>query len=123
MPGDLASQYNDFLLTEEVLPGTKLVEGDLMIKQNGQLVKPVRLPNGLYKFRLVWETACLQEEHRTDIVYRDGTSEDRVVLDCVTSLQNGADLLWIETPIPNLSKIASLVSAIRAQVKFKHVQM
>merc|ERR1712130_780082 len=66
---------------------------DLMIKQNGQLVKPVRLPNGLYKFR-------------------DGTAEERVVLDCVTSLQNGADLLWIETPIPNLGKIASLVSAI-----------
>ena len=41
-----------------------------------------------------------------------------MVLDCVTSLRNGADLLWIETPIPNLSKIASLVSAIRAQVKF-----
>ena len=54
VPGDLASQYNDFLLTEEVLPGTKLLEGDLMIKQNGQLVKPVRLPNGLYKFRSVW---------------------------------------------------------------------
>ena len=51
VPGDLASQYNDFLLTEEVLPGTKLLEGDLMIKQNGQLVRPVRLPNGLYKFR------------------------------------------------------------------------
>merc|ERR1712150_270116 len=95
--GDLASQYNDFLLTEEVMPGTKLMEGDLMIKQNGQLVKPVRLPNGLYKFR-------------------DGTAQERVVLDCVTSLQNGADLLWIETPIPNLGKIASLVSAIRAQV-------
>merc|ERR1712045_538158 len=96
-PGDLASQYNDFLLTEEVAPGTKLQEGDLMIKQNGKLVKPVRLPNGLYKFR-------------------EGTAEDRVILDCVTSLQHGADLLWIETPIPNLKKIASLVAAIRAQV-------
>merc|ERR1712117_839736 len=81
-PGDLASQYNEFLLTEEVAPGTKLQEGDLMIKQNGKLVKPVRLPNGLYKFR-------------------EGTAEDRVILDCVTSLQHGADLLWIETPIPN----------------------
>ena len=50
--------------------------------------------------------------------FRDGTAEDRVVLDCVTSLQHGADLLWIETSIPNLSKIASLVSAIRAQVEF-----
>merc|ERR1712115_451647 len=96
VPGDLASQYNDFLLTEEVAPGTKLQEGDLMIKQNGKLVKPVRLPNGLYKFR-------------------EGTAEDRVILDCVTSLQHGADLLWIETPIPNLKKIASLVAAIRAQ--------
>ena len=38
-----------------------------------------------------------------------------MVLDCVTSLQNGADLLWIETPVPNLQKIASLVSAIREQ--------
>ena len=64
MSGDLASQYNDFLLTEEVMPGTKLMEGDLMIKQNGQLVKPVRLPNGLYKFRSVKETACLQDKHK-----------------------------------------------------------
>lgn len=95
--GDLASQYNDFLLTEEVLPGTKLVEGDLMIRQNGRLVRPVRLPNGLYKFR-------------------EGTAEARVVLDCVTSLQHGADLLWIETPVPDLGKIASLVAAIREQV-------
>ena len=31
-------------------------------------------------------------------------------------LYSGADLLWIETPIPNLKKIASLVAAIRAQV-------
>ena len=45
------------------MAGTKLVEGDLMIKQNGQLVKPVRLPNGLYKFR----SDCLQEEHKTNI--------------------------------------------------------
>ena len=30
---------------------------------------------------------------------------------------SGADLLWIETPIPNLKKIASLVAAIRAQVR------
>ena len=32
-------------------------------------------------------------------------------------LFTGADLLWIETPIPNLKKIASLVAAIRAQVR------
>lgn len=95
-PGDLASQYNDFLLTEEVGPSTKQVEGEVMIKQNGRLVRPVRLANGLYKFR-------------------EGTNFDRVVLDCVTSLQNGADLLWIETPVPNLQEIASLLNAIRTR--------
>jgi len=95
--GDLASQYNNFLLTEEVGSTATLEEGDMVIRQNGRLVRPVRLPNGLYKFR-------------------EGTAEDRVVLDCVTSLQHGADLLWIETPVPNLAKIASLVTAIRAQV-------
>jgi len=95
--GDLASQYNNFLLTEEVGSTATLEEGDMVIRQHGRLVRPVRLPNGLYKFR-------------------EGTAEERVVLDCVTSLQHGADLLWIETPVPNLAKIASLVTAIRAQV-------
>jgi len=94
--GDLASQYNSFLLTEEV-GSSALEEGDVVLRQHGRLVRPVRLPNGLYKFR-------------------EGTAEERVVLDCVTSLQHGADLLWIETPVPNLAKIASLVTAIRAQV-------
>ena len=56
---------------------------DITIHQNGILVKPVRLANGLYKFR-------------------NGTGFDRVVLDCITSLQNGADLLWIETEKPNV---------------------
>ena len=69
----------------------------MFIKQDGKLCKPVRLSNGLYKFR-------------------EGTNFDRVVLDCVTSLQNGADLLWIETPIPHLETIASLVNAIRQEV-------
>jgi len=96
-PGDLASQYNNFLLTEEVDPSMKQAEGEIMIKQNGRLVRPVRLPNGLYKFR-------------------EDTAIDRVVLDCVTSLQHGADLLWIETPIPSKDEIASMVKTIRAQV-------
>ena len=38
---------------------------------------------------------------------------DRVVLDCITSLQNGADLLWIETEKPNVEQIASMVKQIR----------
>ena len=58
----------------------------------------VRMPNGLYKFR-------------------DDSNSERVILDCVTSLQNGADLLWIETAVPNLKQISSLVNAIRTEVK------
>eukprot|EP00091_Calanus_sinicus_P023414 TRINITY_DN789_c0_g1_i15.p1 TRINITY_DN789_c0_g1~~TRINITY_DN789_c0_g1_i15.p1 ORF type:complete len:551 (-),score=231.73 TRINITY_DN789_c0_g1_i15:129-1781(-) len=96
-PGDLASKYNSFLETTPLGSLDDLKEGDMFIKQDGKLCKPNRLPNGLYKFR-------------------EGTNFDRVVLDCVTSLQNGADLLWIETPIPHLETIASLVNAIRNEV-------
>ncbi len=62
--------------------------------QNGTLVKPVRLPNGLYAFK-------------------DGSGEDRCVLDCITALQNGADLLWIETERPHVGQIGGMVSRIR----------
>ena len=75
VPGDLASQYNDFLLTEEVLPGTKLLEGDLMIKQNGQLVRPVRLPNGLYKFRFGLFSS---ERNRSDWFPSPGREQQRI---------------------------------------------
>jgi isocitrate lyase len=54
----------------------------------------VRLTNGLYQFK-------------------EGTNIDRVVLDCITSLQNGADLLWIETPTPDVKQIASMVNRIK----------
>jgi len=56
-----------------------------------------RLDNGLYQFR-------------------EGTEKDRVVLDCVTSLQSGADLLWIETEKPNVKQIAELVNRVKEQV-------
>ncbi|WP_053976740.1 isocitrate lyase [Mangrovimonas xylaniphaga] len=95
-PGDLASQYLAFIQAEE----TSIInakEDDVLFKRDGKLVKPVRLPNGLYKFR----------EH---------TNIDRVVLDCITSLQNGADLLWIETPTPNLKQIAHMVNRVKAVV-------
>ena len=65
-----------------------------MLKRNGRLVRPVRLPNGLYKFK-------------------EGSNIDRVVLDGISSLQNGADLLWIETPTPNVQQIAHMVNRIR----------
>ncbi len=95
--GDLASQYNAFLDTTPVTSLDELGEGDQVLKINGELVKPVRLPNGLYKFK-------------------ENTGVERVVLDCVTSLQNGADLLWIETEKPHVGQIAEMVNAIKEQV-------
>ena len=95
--GDLAAQYNAFLKTTEVAGADDLSEGDLVLKQGGKLVKPERLPNGLFRFK-------------------DNTGFDRVVLDCVTSLKHGADLLWIETEKPHVGQIAEMVNAIREQV-------
>ncbi|OJF68781.1 isocitrate lyase [Alteromonas sp. V450] len=95
--GDLAAQYNAFLKTTEVAGAEDLAEGDLVLKQGGKLVKPERLPNGLFRFK-------------------DNTGFDRVVLDCVTSLKHGADLLWIETEKPHVGQIAEMVDAIREQV-------
>ena len=48
--------------------------------------------------------------------FREGTQHDRVVLDCVTSLQNGADMIWIETPTPDVAGIAGFVNDIKKQV-------
>jgi isocitrate lyase len=96
-PGDLASQYTAFLDTTPISGGADLEEGEMAIKLNGELCKPVRLDNGLYQFK-------------------EGTEKDRVVLDCVTSLQSGADLLWIETEKPNVKQIAELVNRVREQV-------
>jgi len=95
--GDLAAQYNAFLKTTEVAGVEDLSEGDLVLKQSGKLVKPERLPNGLFRFK-------------------ENTGFDRVVLDCVTSLKHGADLLWIETEKPHVGQIAEMVNAIREQV-------
>jgi len=92
-PGDLASQYLAFVEAEEIdIMDAK--EDDVLLKRDGKLVRPVRLPNGLYKFK-------------------DGSNIDRVVLDCITSLQNGADLLWIETPTPNVKQIAHMVNRVK----------
>lgn len=95
-PGDLASQYLAFVEAEEIdIADAK--EDDVLLKRDGKLVRPVRLPNGLYKFK-------------------EGSNIDRVVLDCITSLQNGADLLWIETPTPNVKQIAHMVNRVREVV-------
>ena len=97
-PGDLASQYNNFLETSPVHSLADLQEGESLVTRGGKLYKTLRMPNGLYKFR-------------------EDSNEARVILDCVTSLRNGADLLWIETATPDLQKISSLVNAVRAQVR------
>lgn len=96
-PGDLGDQYNSFLDGEEITDATDINNNDVVIKQNGKLVRPKRLASGLFEFK-------------------KDTGEDRVVLDCITSLQNGADLLWIETPIPHVQQIAGMVDRIREAV-------
>jgi isocitrate lyase len=95
-PGDLASQYLNFIEAEEVSV-EEVNELDVLLKRDGKLVRPVRLPNGLYKFK-------------------EGSNIDRVVLDCITSLQNGADLLWIETPTPNVKQIAHMMNRVKEVV-------
>jgi len=95
-PGDLASQYLAFVDADEIaIEDAK--EDDVLIKRDGKLVRPIRLANGLYKFK-------------------EGSNIDRVVLDCITSLQNGADLLWIETPTPNVQQIAHMVNRVKEVV-------
>jgi len=96
-PGDLAATYTGFLKTEPVKSAEDVQEGDMVIKKKGELHKPMRLPNGLYEFQ-------------------EGTGEDRVVLDCITSLKNGADLLWIETEKPHVGQIAGMVNRIKEEV-------
>ncbi|MXO61332.1 isocitrate lyase [Altererythrobacter salegens] len=94
--GDLGDQYNSFLDCEEVEPG-EMRDGDVFLCRDNKLLRPRRLPSNLYQFR-------------------PDTGADRVVLDCITSLQNGADLLWIETEKPHIKQIAGMVDRIREVV-------
>ena len=91
--GDLGDQYNAFLDCDEVDTGS-IGNGDVLITRNGKLLRPKRLPSNLFQFRA-------------------GSGEDRCVLDCITSLQNGADLLWIETEKPHIGQIGGMVDRIR----------
>src|ERR1700726_2182004 len=92
-PGDLGDQYNSFLDCEEISPAD-MKNGDVVLNRGGKLLRPKRLASNLFQFRA-------------------GTGEDRCVLDSITSLQNGADLLWIETEKPNIEQIAKMVDRIR----------
>ncbi|MDF1782364.1 MAG: isocitrate lyase [Alcanivoracaceae bacterium] len=96
-PGDLGDQYNAFLDGEYIDSADQINNGDVVIKSQGKLLKPKRLASGLFCFK-------------------EGSGIDRVVLDCITSLQNGADLLWIETEKPHVGQIAEMVNRIREVV-------
>ena len=95
-PGDIGDQYNAFLDAEEITDGD-LGNGDVVIKRGDKLLRPKRLASNLYRFR-------------------EGTGEERCVLDSITSLQNGADLLWIETEKPHVEQIAGMMDRIREAV-------
>jgi isocitrate lyase len=92
-PGDLGDLYNAFLDVEEINE-SELSNGDVVLTRDGKLVRPKRLASNLFQFR-------------------SGTGEERCILDCITSLQNGADLLWIETEKPHVQQIGDMVREIR----------
>ena len=94
--GDLGDQYNSFLDMEEVSQ-EDMKHGDVMINKDGYLLRPKRLPSNLYQFR-------------------KGTGEARCILDSITSLQNGADLIWIETEKPHIGQIGAMMDEIRKVV-------
>ena len=94
--GDLGDQYNSFLDMEEVSQ-EEMKHGDVMINKDGYLLRPKRLPSNLYQFR-------------------KGTGEARCILDSITSLQNGADLIWIETEKPHIGQIGAMMDEIRKVV-------
>ena len=94
--GDLGDQYNSFLDLEEVQDG-EMNHGDVLINHHGKVVRPKRLPSNLYRFK-------------------EGTGEARCVLDSITSLQNGADLIWIETEKPHIGQIGAMMDEIKKVV-------
>jgi isocitrate lyase len=91
---DIGDKYNNFLDGDYIESADDIDNGDVVVKSEGKLLKVKRLPSGLFCFK-------------------PGTGEDRCVLDCITSLQNGADLLWIETEKPHVGQIGGMVNRIR----------
>ena len=94
--GDLGDKYNSFLDVDEI-DDSNMKHGDVMINRDGKIVRPKRLPSNLYQFR-------------------KGTGEERCILDSITSLQSGADLIWIETEKPHIGQIASMMKEIRKTI-------
>ena len=92
-PGDAGDIYNSYLDVEEVAP-EDTAEGDVLISRNGKLVRPKRLPSGLYQFR-------------------EGTGHERCVFDCIGAINAGADMLWIETAVPTVHEIKGMMDDVR----------
>ncbi|WP_028357537.1 isocitrate lyase [Brackiella oedipodis] len=95
--GDIGDRYNSFLEGDEVQDLNDIKNGEVVVRTGGKLIRPTKLSSGLFQFK-------------------KGSGVDRVVMDCVHFLQNGADLLWIETEKPHVEQIASMVDRIREQV-------
>lgn len=97
-PGDLAYHYIKWLKKEPVTTENPLQDGEIALSWKGDIVRPSRLPSGLFEFQ-------------------PNTGKQRVVEDCIASLTlGGADLLWIETATPNIDDIAGMVAEIRKVV-------
>ncbi|GHC79927.1 isocitrate lyase [Limoniibacter endophyticus] len=94
--GDIGDLYNSYLECEEVSEGT-IRHNDVLVRRDGKILRPKRLRSNLFQFR-------------------EGTGADRCVLDCINALNNGADLLWIETEKPHIEQIASMVDRIREKI-------
>ncbi|MDE1995370.1 MAG: isocitrate lyase [Rhizobiaceae bacterium] len=94
--GDIGDQYNSFLDCDEIAEGEH-INGDVLISRGSKMLRPKRLRSNLFQFR-------------------EGTGADRCVLDCINALQNGADLLWIETEKPHIEQIAGMVDRVREVV-------
>jgi isocitrate lyase len=95
-PGDQGDRYNSFLDVEEI-DVSEMAEGDVCFNRDGKLVRPKRLPSGLYQFR-------------------QGTGEERCVFDSIEAIKAGADLLWIETATPNVADIAAMMNEVRKEI-------
>ncbi|MEY8247144.1 MAG: isocitrate lyase, partial [Bermanella sp.] len=95
-PGDQGDRYNSYIDAEEI-DVADMAEGDVVFNRGGKLVRPKRLPSGLFQFRA-------------------GTGEERCVFDSVEALKAGADLIWIETATPSVADIAEMMADVRKEV-------
>ena len=95
-PGDQGDRYNSYLDCEEI-DVSQMREGDVCINRDGKLLRPKRLPSGLYQFR-------------------SGTGPERCVFDSVEALRAGADLIWIETATPSVADIKEMMDGVRKEI-------